>query len=124
MLASLAFVFSVSLPSLVIWPKIWFYARDTHFGGPSRSNAIASIGVNGASTRISGVSLSPDATQRLSDGRVAELESQVSKLKLELEQKNTEVLQLSVNVQQAMPPDSTELDMSASARTKNSSNDG
>ena len=90
--AALAFIFSVSLVACVIWPKIYFYLRDTYFGGPGRSNVVSSLGING-STRVSGLSLSPEA------GRVVELESQVSKLKMQLEEKDSEMRRLSTSME-------------------------
>lgn len=94
MLAVLVFTFSSSMVSFVIWTKIYFYVRDKYFGGPSTSN-ISAINVRGSTTQVSGATLDSATGARLTNARVASLESELSQLKLQLDQKNAEVLRLS-----------------------------
>jgi hypothetical protein len=92
MMAVLAFIFSLSLVCSVIWPKLYFYIRDTYFEGNSRPSAMSSIGVNRGNTRVSGVHVKPETS------RTVELESQVSKLKLRLEEKESEINKMSLRL--------------------------
>lgn len=51
--AALTFIFSVSLVMLVIWPKMYVWARNNYFGGPPKPRV--TISVAKSSTVVSGL---------------------------------------------------------------------
>jgi gamma-aminobutyric acid type B receptor len=63
MMVSLGFIFSISLVVLVIWPKVYGWARDKYFSGqPKQSNHVALTlpAVSGQTTvQVSGLKSSP-----------------------------------------------------------------
>lgn len=99
MLTAVTFIFSMSMVAVVIWPKIYLYFRDTYFGEP-KSSGVPPIGVNGtAGVHISGLSTSPESL------RLKELEHQVSRLKTQLDERDSMIRTLSTrggSIQQQM----------------------
>lgn len=89
--AVLAFVFPVSMISLVIWPKIYLYIRDTYLGGPPKSNQLGMLGV-GKTTHIFGLDLNDPETKR-----TKELERKVNYLESALAQKSSELRSSLIN---------------------------
>lgn len=92
MYAALIFVFSVSMVTLVIWPKIYVRIRDKYFGGPPKKSVTLSVQAPG-STRVSGIhtgivtsseGMFTNASEASKPERIAALEEEVSQLKQEL----------------------------------------
>jgi hypothetical protein len=92
MMAALAFVFSVSMLALVIWPKIFLYIRDKYLGGPKQS-PITMLSAS-PQTHVFGLDLNPD------NQRIKQLEFKVSQLKSELDKKTAECTNMSSRLQQ------------------------
>jgi len=76
---------------MVIWPKAYLVL----FGVSSSPRASVSLN-RGRSTRISGLDLDPETT---------ELKTQVSKLMMQLKEKESEVRRLSLSIQQGAGSD-------------------
>jgi hypothetical protein len=91
MMASLVFIFSSSLVVLVIWPKVYVWARDNYFGGPPKKSTRLSIvtnqvqvsGLQGSgleSTASLPTSMSP-ALPMVDTSKIDELEKEVAELR-------------------------------------------
>ena len=88
--ACLIFIFSITLVILVIWPKIYVWARDTYFGGPPKPKT--HISVKGGQSVVSGletstVSMTNGAADRARteaiERRTVALESEIENLKMQ-----------------------------------------
>ena len=106
MYVALAFVFSMTLVSFVIWPKIFVWFRDTYMGGPPKKAARLSITAPTA-TRVSGIqapsdysaSIMPNSPQQFDTTasirsaaeaqKVKHLEKEVETLKRRLSEQNS-----------------------------------
>lgn len=103
--AALTFIFSISLVALVIWPKIYVWARNTYFGGPPKPKVSISVGkkqtvVSGletGSTLESNTSACGGADRARADAnarRVQTLESEMEAMKRDYEKEKTELTTL------------------------------
>ena len=88
--AALCFIFSVTLVVLVIWPKIYVWARNNFFGGPPKPRVSISVGksqtvVSGldtGSTMASNTSMGADRARAEANARrVLALEQELEEMK-------------------------------------------
>jgi hypothetical protein len=96
MVASLTFIVPTALVVLVIWPKVYVWARDEYFGGPPRVSMNRLSVVAGKDIRVSGLhTCQNDSSTALPTGmstgspvldmsRISELESEIATLRQQL----------------------------------------
>jgi gamma-aminobutyric acid type B receptor len=91
-MASLTFIFPTSLVALVIWPKVYVWARDKHFGGPPKQKTSVLAVMQGENVvQVSGLSLNSCQNDssialptNMSISKIAELESEIATLRQRL----------------------------------------